>query len=196
MIPIVRGITASEALHQIVVAAMIVAGVLYTQETLDLGGRAEAAFALMTTSLSAGAVFGALIAHRIERRLGRPTMMAIGYLAPFFLTIIVFIPPMPVVYAACVLFGVLDALAVISFQAYLAEAVPEDLRGRVFAAWGAIVSLSAAIFLYLYGYVTEWLGAPTTFLLSGLIVGIGGPTLLYLTGALASVRGERLKVAG
>lgn len=189
-IPIVRGITASEALFQIAIAAMIVTGVVYTQETLDLGDRAEAAFALMTTALSAGAVLGALVAHRIERRLGRPTMMALGYMGPFFLTIAILTPPMPVIYVAWFVFGMMDALAVISFQAYLAEAVPEDLRGRVFAAWGAIVSLSAAIFLYLYGYLTEWLGAPGTFLLSGLIVGIGGPLLLLVTGALRSVRGQ------
>jgi MFS family permease len=187
-IPIVRGVTSSEAIFQLATSAMTVAGVVYTQETLDLGDGASAAFALMTTFLAAGAVLGALAAHRIERRIGRSQMLALGYLGPFFLIVAVFQPSMPLVYAAWFGFGVLDALAVISFQAYLAEAVPAWLRGRVYAAWGAVVSLASALAYYGMGWITPWLGAPLTFALAGLTVGIGAPTLLWLTGAIRSVR--------
>jgi MFS family permease len=187
-IRIVRGVTASESLFQIVMGAMTVAGVVYTQETLRLGDRAEAAFALMTASLSAGAVIGAFIAHRVERRIGRPFMLALGYLGPFFLMTALFRPEMPIIYLAWFCFGFLDALAVISFQAYLAEAVPENLRGRVYAAWGAIVSLAAALAYYGMGIVTPWLGAPLTFAIAGMTVGLGAPLLLIWTGAIHSVR--------
>ena len=187
-VPVVRGVTASESIFQLVMAAMTVAGIVYTQETLHLEDRAEAAFALMTTFLAAGAVIGALVAIRIERRLGRPLMMAIGYFGPFFLLVAIVSPPMPVIYLAWFCFGFMDALAVISFQAYLAEAVPENLRGRVYAAWGAIVSLAAALTYYLMGFVTDWLGAPLTLGLAGLVVGIGAPLSLVLTGAVRSVR--------
>ena len=187
-VPVVRGVTASESIFQLVMAAMTVAGIVYTQETLHLEDRAEAAFALMTTFLAAGAVIGALVANRIERRLGRPLMMAIGYFGPFFLLVAIVSPPMPVIYLAWFCFGFMDALAVISFQAYLAEAVPENLRGRVYAAWGAIVSLAAALTYYLMGFVTDWLGAPLTLGLAGLVVGIGAPLSLVLTGAVRSVR--------
>ncbi|MGN6486069.1 MAG: MFS transporter [Thermomicrobiales bacterium] len=123
-VPIVRGVTTSESLFQIAAAAMTVAGVVYTQETLHLGDRADSAFALMTTFMAAGAVTGALMAHRVEARIGRPIMLALGYLGPFFLISAAFSPAMPVIYAAWFCFGILDAMAVISFQAYLAEAVP------------------------------------------------------------------------
>jgi len=187
-IPIVRGVTLSESLFQVVMGAMTVAGVVYTQETLYLGDRAEAAFALMTASMSAGAVLGAFGAHRVERRIGRPVMLALGDLGPFFLITAMFRPEMPVIYLAWFCFGVLDALAVISFQAYLAEAVPERLRGRVYAAWGAIVSLAAALAYYGMGLVTPWLGAPLTFAAAGLLVGFGAPLLLLSSGAIRSVR--------
>lgn len=187
-IPIVRGVTASEALFQVAMATMTVAGVVYTQETLDLGGRAEAAFALMTTSMAAGAVTGAFAAHRIEPRIGRPYMMALGYLGPFFLAAAVFSPPMVVIYGAWYCFGFLDGLAVISFQAYLAEAVPEHLRGRVYAAWGAIVALASAVAYYVIGLMTPLLGAPQMFAVAGLMVGLGAPLLLLATGAIRSVR--------
>lgn len=187
-IAVVRGVTASESLFQLVMGAMTVAGIVYTQETLDLGDRAQAAFALMTTSMAAGAVLGAFVAARIERRIGRPLMMAMGYLGPFFLVAAYWSPPMATIYVAWFCFGFLDALAVISFQAYLAEAVPENLRGRVYAAWGAIVALASAVAYYAMGLVTPLLGAPHTLALAGIVVGIGAPSLLWATGAVRSVR--------
>jgi MFS family permease len=187
-IPIVRGVTASESLFQIVMGAMTVAGVVYTQETLLLGDRAEAAFALMTASMSAGAVLGAFSAHRVERRIGRPFMLALGYLGPFFLLTALFQPQMPVIYIAWFCFGLLDALAVISFQAYLAEAVPERLRGRVYAAWGAVVALAGALAYYGIGLIIPWLGAPVTFAIAGTLVGLGAPLVLLSSGAIRSVR--------
>jgi MFS family permease len=190
-VPIVRGITAVEMLWQLVTGVLVVTGVVYTQETLRLGAGADAAFALMTTSFSAGAVLGALVAHRVELRIGRPLLMAIGYLGPGFLIVALAAPPMPVIYAAWFALGFTDAWAVISFQAYLAEAVPDQMRGRVYASWGALVSLAAALSFYLMGIVTPWLGAPVTFGLVGVIVGLGGPLLLWLTGALHSIRRHR-----
>lgn len=187
-VPIVRGVTASESLFQIAAASMTVAGVIYTQETLDLGDRADSAFALMTTFMAAGAVTGALLAHRVEARIGRPLMLAMGYLGPFFLVTAAFSPAMPAIYAAWFCFGILDAMAVISFQAYLAEAVPEEERGRVYAAWGAIVSLAAALAFYGLGLLVPLVGAPTAFAMAGLTVGIGGPLSLWFTGAIRSVR--------
>ena len=115
-------------------------------------------------------------------------MLALGYLGPFFLATAFFRPEMPVIYGAWFCFGFLDALAVISFQAYLAEAVPERLRGRVYAAWGAVVALSGALAYYGLGLITPWLGAPLTFAIAGITVGFGAPLVLLSTGAIRSVR--------
>ena len=187
-IPVVRGITGTEALWQLVSGVLVVAGVIYMHETLDLGDRADAAFALMTTSISAGAVTGALVAHRLERRLGRPTLMAIGYTAPAFLIAGFFEPPMLVIYAFWFLLGLTDAWAVISFQAYLAESIPDRLRGRVYSAFGAVIALASAASFYLMGVVTPLIGAPFTYALVGLIVGLGGPLILWRSGALDTIR--------
>jgi MFS family permease len=142
----------------------------------------------MTTAMSAGAVIGALLANRLERRIGRPRLLALGYVGPCFLAVATVAPPMPVIYVAWFALGLADAWAVIAFQAYLAEAVPDELRGRVYSTWGALIALAGAGGYYLMGLITPSLGAPATFGLVGLLVGLGNPLLLVVTGALRSIR--------
>ena len=48
----------------------------------------------------------------------------------------------------------------ISFQAYLAEAVEDQLRGRVYATFDALTWLGTAGAFSLLGVVTPMLGAP------------------------------------
>ena len=83
--PIVRGTAAVEALWQTVVAVFVVALVVYVENPLRLGAAADSVYSLLMATVSAGATAGALIAGRVERWLGRPRLMAIGYLAPLML---------------------------------------------------------------------------------------------------------------
>ena len=186
--PIVRGITAVEALWQIVTAVLVVTLVVYTEETLRLGDDAARVYSLSVATLAAGTAVGALVARPVERRIGRPWLMAIGYLAPLTLILAGFVPHLPVVFACLAVLGFTDAWAVISMQTYLAEAVPDALRGRVYASWFGAVILAQAIAFGVIGWVTARLGAPPTLALAGAIVGIGGPILLLLTGCVAAIR--------
>lgn len=188
--PIVRGITAVEALWQIVTAVLVVTLVVYTEETLRLGDDAARIYSLSVATLAAGTAAGALIARPVERRIGRPWLMAIGYLAPLTLILAGFVPLLPVVFACLAILGFTDAWAVISMQTYLAEAVPDALRGRVYASWLGAVTLAQAIAFGVIGWVTARLGAPPTLALAGAIVGIGGPIVLLLTGCVTAIREE------
>jgi MFS family permease len=188
--PVVRGISAVESLWSLLAASLTISMVVYTQEYLDLGNRAELVFGLLAATLSFGAVLGALVASRVERRIGRPRLMAIGYLGPLLTVPILIDPPLSVLFACWFVLGFADAWAVIAMQAYLAESVPNNLRGRVFAIWGGIVAASALVGYGLVGWITERFGAPVTVALAGVIVGIGGPLVLALTGALKAVREE------
>lgn len=186
--PIVRGITVVEMLWQTVVACFAVVLVVLTEETLHLGERAGTTYGLLMATFGAGTMVGALVAGRVERRIGRPLLMAIGYLAP--LTLIpAGLAPTPLVLFICwAILGFTDAWAVIAMQAYLAEAVEDELRGRVYASWVGAVSLGAAIAFPLAGRATEVFGAPVTLVVAGAVVGIGGPLLLLVTGAIAAMR--------
>ena len=189
--PIVRGVFAVETLWQTVVACFVVALVVFVDRSLRLGEAADSVYALLMAAVSAGATLGALVAGRVERRIGRPRLMAIGYLAPLMLVPAGLTPPLGILFACWFALGFGDAWAVIAMQDYLAEAVPDALRGRVYATWGAALALGAAVAFAVVGWATARLGPPATLALGGGLVGIGGPLLLLATGAIAAMRHHR-----
>jgi DHA3 family macrolide efflux protein-like MFS transporter len=186
--PIVRGITAVEMLWQLVTAALVVGILLFVEETLRLGDDAATVFSLLTATFAAGTALGALVARTVEKRIGRMWLMAIGYLAPLMLVPAGFTPPLPILFACLFVLGFTDAWAVIAMQTYLAEAVPDGMRGRVYATWLGAITLAGAIGFGLVGWLTPRFGPPMTLALVGAVVGIGGPLLLLATGAIAAMR--------
>ena len=189
--PVVRGVFAVETLWQLVSACFVVALVVFVDRSLALGAAADSVYALLMAAFGAGTTLGALVAGRVERRIGRPRLMAIGYLAPLLLVPAGVTPPLAVLFACWFALGFTDAWAVIAMQAYLAEAVPDALRGRVYATWGAALALGGAVAYAAVGWATPRLGPPATLALGGALVGIGGPLLLLATGALAAMRHHR-----
>jgi NRE family putative nickel resistance protein-like MFS transporter len=186
--PIVQGITAVEMLWQLVTAALVVGVLIFVEETLRLGDDAATVFSLLTATFATGTALGALVARSVESRIGRTRLMAIGYLAPLMLVPAGLTPPLLVLFACLFVLGFTDAWAVIAMQTYLAEAVPDALRGRVYATWIGAVTLGGAAGFALVGWLTPRLGPPATLALVGSVVGIGGPILLVVTGAIAAMR--------
>jgi NRE family putative nickel resistance protein-like MFS transporter len=186
--PIVRGITAVEALWQAVTAALVVTVLIFVETTLRLGEESGTVFSLATATFAAGTAFGAVVARPVERRSGRPWLMGIGYLAPLLLIPPGLAPAQPVLFACLFILGFTDSWAVIALQTYLAEAVPDALRGRVYATWLGVVTLAGAAWFGVVGWITPRLGPPATLALIGAVVGIGGPILLLVTGAAAAMR--------
>lgn len=186
--PVVRGITAVEILWQLVFASLVVGVLVYVEETLRLGEEAASVFSLLTATFAGGTALGALAARGVERRIGRPRLMAVGYLAPLMLIPAGFTPPLPVLFVCLFILGFTDAWAVIAMQTYLAEAVPDQLRGRVYAAWLGAITLASAVAFALIGWLTPRLGPPATLAAVGALVGIGGPVLLWVTGCIAALR--------
>lgn len=185
---VVRGITSAEVLWQVVTTIFVIGLVVYTEETLALGDRAGTTFALMIATVSAGAAIGALTGGRIESRIGRRRLLAIGYFGPLFLLPIGFVPPLAVVFSCLFALGFLDAWAVIAMQAYLALAVPDAMRGRMYASYTAVLTLAGAMWYGVVGLVIPTIGAPAVIVIGGIIVGIGAPVALWLTGALATLQ--------
>jgi NRE family putative nickel resistance protein-like MFS transporter len=190
--PIVRGITAVEMLWQLVTAALVVGILVFVEETLRLGDDADTVFSLLTATFAAGTALGALAARSVEKRIGRTRLMAIGYLAPLMLVPAGLTPPLPVLFACLFILGFTDAWAVIAMQTYLAEVVPDALRGRVYATWMGAITLAGAAGFGLVGWLTPRLGPPATLALVGALVGFGGPLVLLVTGAIAAMRHDAM----
>lgn len=194
--PIVRGTAAVEALWQLVFAALFVAALVYVEESLHLAAEAPTAFSILTACFAGGTAIGALVARPVERRIGRPVLLAIGYLAPLTLIPAAFTPPLPVLFVCWLALGFTDAWAVIAMQSYLAESVEDSLRGRMYATWTAVVTIGGAIALIIVGRLTATIGPPLTLAICGATVGIGGPILLWLTGGLPAMLQQRRDARG
>jgi MFS family permease len=193
--PVVRGITPVEMLWQLVTAALVIGILLFVEETLRLDEDAAAVFSLLTATFAAGTALGALVARLVEKRIGRMLLMAIGYLAPLMLVPAGLTPPLPVLFACLFILGFTDAWAVIAMQTFLAEAVPDGMRGRVYATWLGAVTLAGAVGFGFVGWLTPRLGPPMTLALVGCLVGFGGPLLLLTTGATAAMRHDTVSDA-
>jgi MFS transporter, NRE family, putaive nickel resistance protein len=187
-VPVVRAVCATEGLWSLALANLSITTVVYVKEELDLGDRSNLVFGLLAVSISAGAVAGALVARPIERRGGRLTLMLVGYLAPLLFVPTILNPPLVVLFACWFLLGFADAWLVIAMFAYVIESVPPNMRGRVFAIWGGVISIASLGTFALVGWLTESIGPQATFMVTGLMVAIGSPLVLWLSGALASIR--------
>jgi NRE family putative nickel resistance protein-like MFS transporter len=185
---IVRGTAMIESLWQAVFASLVVTVLIYVEQTLRLGAASASVYSLLTATFAGGTAVGALIARPVERRIGRPWLMGIGYLAPLMLVPAIVTPPLPILFGCWFVLGFTDAWAVIAMQSYLAEAVPDALRGRVYATWTGVVTLAGAIDFAIIGWLTTRFGPPATLALTGAIVGIGGPLILFGSGAIAAMR--------
>lgn len=185
--PLVRGIIAADSFWSFVSAAMVVTAVVYTEKTLDLGDRAATVYGAITAIFSLGAVMGALLASRVEQRFSRGALLAVGFCGPLLWIPMFLNPPLPVVFGIWFAFGIADALAVVAMQSYLAEAVSDAYRGRVYATWIACVTTVSMATFALVGWVTPIFGPSLTFTVVGIVTGIGGPFLLWVSGALGAV---------
>ena len=149
-------------LWQLVAAALVVGILVFVEETLHLGDDADTVFSLLTTQRSPPEPrSGRSWRDRWRKRIGRTRLMAIGYLAPLMLVPAGLTPPLPVLFACLFVLGFTDAWAVIAMQTYLAEAVPDAMRGRVYATWIERLPSPGAGF-GLVGWLTPRLGPRDT----------------------------------
>ncbi|MGI9252719.1 MAG: MFS transporter, partial [Thermomicrobiales bacterium] len=188
---VVRGTAAVEALWQTITALLAVTLVVYVDKTLGYGDHTGEFYGALMATFSLGAAGGAIAASRVEARIGRARLMAFGYFSPLLMIPFALVPPDWMLFVIGFFFFFGDAWAVIAMQAYLAESVPDRLRGRVYAAWNAAVTAGAAIAFLVIGWLTTHLGPERTMAFAGLLVGIGGPLLLYSTGAIDAMREHR-----
>jgi MFS transporter, DHA3 family, macrolide efflux protein len=187
-VPIVRAVCATEALWSLTLAALSITTVVFVKEELDAGTRDDLYIGVLAVSLSFGAFCGAIVARRLERRLGLLTLLLVGYFAPLLLAPAALTPPLGVLLVCWFLLGFADAWLVIAMNAYVIGSVPPVMRGRVYAIWFGIISVAGLATFAISGWLTEQFGPQMTFLITGLAVSIGSPIIFLLSGAMRTLR--------
>jgi MFS family permease len=152
-------------------------------------GLEPAQFAIVVLPLGVGVVIGILGLRRLRRtshrRVAELSLMAFGALA-ISLALTAAIGSMPGGFATSVLPFVIGAafaagaaygMTAVSAQTSLLEAMPSDVRGRVFGVLASIVSAVALLTSVVAGPVADHVSAPVVVAVVGLAVAAVGAAL-------------------
>ncbi|RIH89624.1 MFS transporter [Calidithermus roseus] len=158
-----------------------VLGIVMAVKVLKVG---TPGFGAMESALAVGAVLGTLIVPRIAMRLRREQMFFGGLIIfGLFEASLGVWPVFAWVLAALFLSGVFNQVFLVPARSILQSHTPGPLRGRIFAAFFAIMDTAVICGALLAGLLEPVLGAPTVFLLAGLMVS-GVSALMLLTGGI------------
>ena len=127
-------------------------------------------YGIMNVAWGAGGLAGALIAARVVTRDSETTAAVAGVLvfgifvaavgvAPWFVLIPVF----------SLLFAGSDSFAIVGFNGLYQRATPDAIRGRMFAAVGAITTFASAVGFGFGGFLVEAVGWRPVYLGGGLV---------------------------
>jgi MFS family permease len=133
----------------------------------------SAGFGVMEAMVALGAVLGTFAAPYFSARISRERLFLIALFgfgvceaamgaAPIFALVL----------AALLIFGVMNMLFIIPARSILQLNTPTELRGRTFAAFGAVMNGAVIIGTMLGGALAQPLGAPLLFVVAGLLVAV------------------------
>ncbi|MBF6594652.1 MAG: MFS transporter [Thermaceae bacterium] len=145
-----------------------VLGVVLANKVLGVGA---SGFGAMEAALALGAVLATLVFGKLTQRFRRERlfMWALGG----FGLLEVSIGALPVfawVLAAFFFSGLFNSLFIVPARSILQTNAQPEIRGRLFAAFGAVMNSAVLIGAMLGGLTEPWLGSPRVFLLAGLLV--------------------------
>jgi MFS family permease len=171
-----RGLLSAEGAALVLSTAASPIEVAYAKETLAAGDRG---LGLLLTAWGAGAVLGSLLFARLRWSLA--AIVSAGTLA--MAAAFVGFAAAPSLAPACivaVLGGAGNGLELPSFISLLQRLTPQNLHGRVMAAFESLGALSLAIGLPLGGALAALSAPRAALLVLGLATAVTAPLLLYL----------------
>jgi MFS family permease len=127
-----------------------------------------------------GAISGAIYLNKKFKDWGRKKLISVGWLVAgtCFLIISLVIPrvPLPVLFAFPTLYllGLGTVLVIVTSLTMIQENTPEEIRGRVFGALGALMIISAYLPVFFLAIITDFFGVTVTIFLIGLVVFLTG----------------------
>lgn len=163
-------------------------GVVLAIKWLGVG---SAGFGLMEAAMALGAILGGLAMPRLLGRIPRERLFLYGlFLFGVFEASVGLFPQFAWVLLAFFLGGFLNMTFIVPARSILQLNTPQEMRGRIFAAFGAVMNSAVLIGTMLGGALEGVIGAPSVFLLAGVMVSLAaGYTLL--TGGIPAPQSPR-----
>ncbi|GAA6756884.1 MFS transporter [Thermus thalpophilus] len=163
-------------------------GVVLAIKWLQVG---SAGFGFMEAAMALGAILGGLALPRLLAKVPRERLFLLALLLfGLFEASVGLFPVFAWVLLAFFVGGFLNMAFIVPARSILQLNTPQEMRGRIFAAFGAVMNAAVFIGTMLGGALEGPLGAPTVFLLAGLGVSLAA-TYTLLTGGIPAPREGR-----
>ncbi|MCJ7792502.1 MAG: MFS transporter [Candidatus Marinimicrobia bacterium] len=149
-------------LTQILLATVVILFPSYSQNVLGIDIRDAGLVLILPAGL--GAIMGSILVERLIKKLGKRILITSGIFGAAFgllsLALIVPLVPMASQFASLtmVLLGMTAIMINIPAQTMLQENTPFNIRGRVFGVLGALVTVAAAIPVFVTAALVDILG--------------------------------------
>jgi MFS family permease len=162
-------------------------GVVLAIKWLGVG---SAGFGFMEAAMALGAILGGLALPHLLKRLPRERLFLYAlFLFGLFEASMGLFPIYAWVLVAFFLAGFLNMAFIVPARSILQLNTPQEMRGRIFAAFSAVMNAAVLTGTMLGGALEGQIGAPMVFLLAGVMVSLAAGYVL-LTGGIPAPRGE------
>src|SRR5882672_11143498 len=153
--------------------------VLFPKYFTDRNEPAQLGWVLM--ALSVGGLIGALGYAVLSKYMKRRTTMLIGVLTlGVAMTIIAFLPPLPVILVLCAVVGFVYGPMAPIYNYVMQTRAPQHLRGRVVGVMGSLAYAAGPLGLVVAGPLTDAAGLHVTFLALSLPMLVLGLVAIFL----------------
>jgi len=168
-------------LSQIFVATIVILFPSFSENVLGIDIRDAGLVLILPAGI--GAILGSIVVERLVKRLGKKVLISAGFFSAAFglLALALVVPRVSfaagLAFLTMVFLGMAMILVNIPAQTLLQENTPFDVRGRVFGVLGALVTVAAAIPVFITAALVDLVGV------TWIVFGIG--VLMFMVGLLS-----------
>ena len=131
-------------------------------------------YGILGAVVALGTVIGNILFAKFEKQIGRNRAIIAGVVAlSIYYMIFIFTPPLYVIGIFGFISGLMLGMHSLSINAYFAEEVPNEIRGRAYSATNAYVQVFSVICLSLSGLTSESIGIANTMVMASGILLLG-----------------------
>lgn len=147
--------------------------VRYAGETL-LEQIAQTEYGIIGAIVAFGTVAGNILFGKFEKKIGRSRAIIAGTISiVVYYVIFQFTPSIYLIGALGLIMGTLNGMMSLSINAYFAEEVPNEIRGRAYSATNAYLQVFSVTCLSISGLTSEYIGIANTMLVASGIILLG-----------------------